>query len=81
MISLFLTEKPTSDTQADLAVTQSKAVMAPGVETRVNMLTGAHYLLAQDSSGENKLLKELVAVRKGDDLIIFSRRWQQDHLY
>ena len=31
---------------------------------------GVHYLLAQKAVGKNELLKELVALRKGDDLII-----------
>ena len=45
-------------------------VNAGGAKT-INMRLGAHYILAQNVAGKNELLKELVAIRKGDDLIIF----------
>ena len=36
----------------------------------IKIESGVHYLLAQKAVGKNELLKELFALRKGDDLII-----------
>ena len=66
-----ITATNTIDKQASLSEAQPHLEVDSGVVKVIKIEPGVHYALAQNVAGKNVLLKELVALRKGDDLIIF----------
>jgi len=66
-----ITATNTINKQASLSEAQPHLQVHSNVIKVIKIEPGVHYVLAQNIAGKNVLLKELVALRKGDDLIIF----------
>ena len=68
MFSLISTDSV--DLQTVLEAAKPEVIVSPGNVKAIEIQVGDHYLLAQNVAGKNELLKDIVALRKGDDLVI-----------